>query len=141
MKIRLIKESDLNHGFIECLETMGKAQTKLTDMLDILKQRKKNKIKTFVVEDKDSSKIIASASLIIEPKFRYTENCGHLEDVCVHPDYQKRGIGTKLIHYIVQYAKKKKCYKIILNCNDQNLNFYTKLNFVKHQNGLRLDLI
>jgi len=140
MKIRLIRESDLNHGFIECLEELGKTQAKLSDMLVTLKQRKKHGIKTFVVEDKGSARIIASASLILEPKFRYTEKCGHLEDVCVAKAHQGKGVGKKLISHVVQYAKKKKCYKVILNCNDQNLPFYTKLGFIKHENGLRIDL-
>jgi glucosamine-phosphate N-acetyltransferase len=137
----MLKESDLNHGFIECLETLGKAQTKLSDMVHIFKQRKKHGIKTFVVEEKDSSNIIASGSIIFEPKFRYTEKCAHLEDVCVRPEYQKKGIGKKLVLYLIQYAKKKKCYKIILNSHENNTPFYTKLGFQKHENGLRLDLI
>lgn len=140
MKIRFLRESDFSKGFIECLEELGKLQAKLSDMLISYKSRKKHGIKTFVVEDKFSNKIIASASLIIEPKFRYTEKCGHLEDVCVAKTHQHQGFGKKLVFHVLQYAKKKKCYKVILNCNDNNIPFYNSLGFFKHENSLRIDL-
>lgn len=139
MKIRLLKEQDLNHGFIECLETLGHCQTKLSDMMHIYKQRKKHKIKTFVVEE--GSKVIGTASLILEPKFRYKEQCGHLEDVCVIPERQGTGVGKRLINHIIQYAKNKKCYKLILSSNEKNIVFYEKLGFKTHESHLRMDLI
>lgn len=139
MKIRLMRESDINNSFVECLEQLGKTQTKLTDMHAIYKSRKKSGIKTFVVEV--AGDILATASLIIEPKFRYTEKCGHIEDVCVHKNYQNIGIGKKLINHLIQYGKKKGCYKLILNCNDKTLPFYEKLNYSLNGHSLRLDLI
>lgn len=140
MKIRLLKEQDLNHGFIECLEELGKCQTKLNEMHLIFKQRRKSGIKTFVVVEKESGKVIGTGSLILEPKFRYKEKCGHIEDVCVVSSYQGKGIGLKLLNHIINYAKNKKCYKLILSSNNHNLGFYSKLGFLSHENGLRLDL-
>ena len=139
MKIRLLQEQDFTNGFIECLETLGHCQTKLTDMMHVYKQRKKHKIKTFVVVV--GSRVIGTASLILEPKFRYKEQCGHIEDVCVIPDQQGIGVGKKIINHIIQYAKDKKCYKLILSSNPKNIVFYEKLGFKNHESQLRMDLI
>jgi glucosamine-phosphate N-acetyltransferase len=140
MKIRFLKEKDFSHGFIECLEMLGKTPVNMSDMMVVFQQRKKHGIKTFVVEEKVTSKIIGSASLILEPKFRYLEKCGHLEDVCVVGTHQNQGIGKKLVSHVLNYAKVNKCYKVILNCTEENYTFYNKLGFKKHEHGLRIDL-
>jgi len=136
MKIRLLKESDLDKGFKDCLETLGSFKT--TELIKVYKERKKYKIKTFVVVEGD--RVIATASLILEPKFRYDEICGHVEDVCVLPEIQGFGIGKKLMKYLINYAKQKKCYKLILSSNSNNIPFYNKLGFHLHENHLRLDI-
>lgn len=140
MKIRMLKDIDFSNGFIECLEELGKVNTSITDMMIIFKKRKKYGIKTFVILDEKDSKVIASASIILEPKFRYTKNCCHLEDVCVVKTHQNKGIGKILVNHIIKYVKNKKCYKIILNCSENNLNFYKKFGFFQHENSLRLDI-
>ena len=140
MKIRFLKEKDFSHGFIECLEMLGKTPVTMSNMMVVFQQRKKHGIKTFVVEEKVTSKIIGSASLILEPKFRYLEKCGHLEDVCVVGTHQNQGIGKKLVIHVLEYAKVNKCYKVILNCTEENYTFYSKLGFKKHEHGLRIDL-
>ena len=140
MKIRLLKEIDFNNGFIECLEALGKINTSLDDMMVIFKMRKKCGIKTFVVFDEIKHKVVATASIILEPKFRYKKNCCHIEDVCVVKTHQNQGIGKRLVNHIIKYIKNKNCYKIILNCNEDNLNFYKKFGFFEHENSLRLDI-
>jgi|APGre2960657505_1045072.scaffolds.fasta_scaffold163849_1 N-acetylglutamate synthase-like GNAT family acetyltransferase len=137
MKIRLLKESDLDKGFASCLETLGSFKT--TELIKVYKERKKYKIKTFVVVEGD--RVIATASLILEPKFRYNEICGHVEDVCVLPEKQGFGVGKKIMKYLINYAKHKKCYKLILSSRNDNIAFYSKLGFHLHENHLRLDII
>ena len=53
----------------------------------------------------------------------------HIEDVVVHEDHRSQHIGSSLIQHVIEFAKEKGCYKIILNCNDQVEPFYEKLGF------------
>jgi len=85
--------------------------------------------------------VVGYIKLIIELKFIH--NCGtvgHIEDVSVHPDHQKKGIATQLINTAIKKAKDCKCYKIILNCNKDVIELYKKCGFKEHNIGMRLDL-
>ena len=58
---------------------------------------------------------------------------GLIEDVVVAPNQQGKGIGKKIINELVQQAKKKGCYKTILNSSELNQLFYEKQGFSKEQ--------
>jgi GNAT superfamily N-acetyltransferase len=49
---------------------------------------------------------------------------GYINDVVVEKEYRKKGIGKSLINILLKYAKKKKCFKIILESKKKNFNFY-----------------
>ena len=65
---------------------------------------------------------------------------GHIEDVAVHRDHQKKGIGAALIRHAVDEARKLGCYKVILSCFEDRVAFYEGLGFRPHDVGLRIDL-
>ena len=48
----------------------------------------------------------------------------YIEDVVVEKEYRKKGIGKSLINILFKYAKKKSCYKIVLESKKKNINFY-----------------
>jgi ribosomal protein S18 acetylase RimI-like enzyme len=48
----------------------------------------------------------------------------YIEDVVVEKEYRKKGIGKSLINILLKYAKKKGCYKIVLESKKKNINFY-----------------
>lgn len=96
-------------------------------------------IQTFVVTDDDI--IVGTASIFIEPKFiRGGDSVGHIEDVVIHPDYQKTGIGRMLMEHLISLAKNSNCYKVILDCSNKVVGFYEKFGFRKHEYGMRLDI-
>lgn len=39
------------------------------------------------------------------------------------------GIGQKIVEKLTELAKKKNCYKIILDCKETNIPFYEKIGF------------
>lgn len=79
-------------------------------------------------------RIIATITLIVERKLIHGgSSVLHVEDVIVHPDYQKQGIGRKLIQKAMEVAENEECYKIILDCSDTNASFYEACNFQKKQ--------
>lgn len=53
----------------------------------------------------------------------------HIEDLVVHEKHRSQHIGSDLIQHVIDFAKEKGCYKIILNCNDEVESFYEKLGF------------
>ena len=39
-------------------------------------------------------------------------------------------LGTKLLNNVFEYAKENKFIKILLECNESNIDFYTKFDFI-----------
>jgi glucosamine-phosphate N-acetyltransferase len=86
-------------------------------------------------------RIVGTLTLFIEQK--YIHGCGkvgHVEDVAVHREFQKEGIGQKLMERAVELAKANGCYKLTLDCTEEVAPFYEKVGFRRYNLGLRLDL-
>jgi len=85
----------------------------------------------FVVEiDK---KIVSSSVVTIIPNFtRGARPYGVIENVITHSDYRRQGIGTVLLNYLINYAKEKNCYKMMLQsgiARKEAHHFYEKAGF------------
>ena len=141
--IKELTKADLTNlgGFIKTLDNLSS-----TGNLD-LKKAKKILLKinsqnghTYIAK-RDNGEIIGATSLLIEQKFiHYGGKVGHIEDVCVRKEYEGKGIGNALVKKAIEYSKKSGCYKVILDCKDNLIPFYEKLDFYKHENCMRLDL-
>lgn len=78
----------------------------------------------WVVEDTDGS-LVATATIIYEHKFLWnTSIYAHIEDVCVHTEKRRSGIGKMLVQHLLQEAKCTGCYKVTLDCSQENMPFY-----------------
>ena len=73
--------------------------------------------------------VVGYGSIFIERKI-LGGKMGHIEDIAVHPDFRKKGIGTLLINALYQISLEEKCYKVSLACKKHNLSFYQKCDFV-----------
>jgi glucosamine-phosphate N-acetyltransferase len=81
--------------------------------------------KVFVVEvDK---KVVGCVSVILEMKLK--GKALHIEDVVTHKDFRGKGIGAELMEHCKSFAKKNNCYKIVLDCSNDNVAFYEKSGF------------
>lgn len=100
------------------------------DIVYSLEQRPKN-ILTFVLVS-DDNHIVATATVIIEKKLRYQMLCCHIEDVGVHPDHRGKGHGKQIVDFCIGLAEHNGCYKVKLNCQDNLVEFYSKLGFENH---------
>jgi glucosamine-phosphate N-acetyltransferase len=103
-------------------------------------ERLKQGVKTIVGLQDD--KIVGTASYFIESKFLH--NGGkvmHIEDVVVVENHRGVGIGKMLILHLVNLGKNENCYKVILDCNENNVMFYEKCGFKKHEIQMRKQLI
>ena len=140
IEIREIRENDLENGFLETLDFLRKAsdldKSKAKEILEKIKQNS-NQIIQVAIDDK---KIVGCITLLIEQKFIHDGGLvGHIEDVVVRKDYEGKGIGMKLVTSMLEYAKRKNCYKTILDCKDDVKQFYERIGFKHESNGMRYD--
>ena len=138
--IRKIIESDLENGFFESLDSLRKASNlEQSSAKNILKNILENENHIIHVAELDGE-IVGSTTLLIEPKFIHQGGfVGHIEDVAVKKDFEGQGIGMKLVLSLLDVAKERKCYKTILNCEDELVSFYEKIGFRQKTNEMRFD--
>ena len=136
--IREIEEEDLDKGFLEVLDNLRKASDleghKAKEVLEKIKQNPNHRIHVAI----DDNKVVGTTTLLIEQKFIHQGGLvGHIEDVVIRKDYEGAGIGIKLVLSLLEYAKKKQCYKTILDCNDNIKPFYERIGFKQESNCMR----
>ena len=138
--IRELKISDLKNGFLESLDSLKTASNLSSEKsLKIFKNIEQNPFQIVFVAIKDS-KVIGTATLILEQKFIHDgKYVGHIEDVVINQNFQKSCIGSLLIKTILQRAESEGCYKTVLSCLETVSPFYTKLGFNSHLTGMRYD--
>ena len=138
--IREIEEEDLDRGFLEVLDNLRKASnldsSKAKEILKKIIQDPNHIIHVAI----DGDKVVGATTLFIEQKFIHQGGLvGHIEDVVVRKECEGTGIGIKLVLSLLEYAKGKKCYKTILDCNDNIKPFYEKIGFRYESNCMRYD--
>jgi len=140
--IREIQESDLEKGFLECLDNLKIAS-------DLEKDSAKNILKK-ILDDSNhiihiaelDDKIVGSTTLLIEQKFIHKGGLvGHIEDVVVREGYEGRPekIGKRIVESLLTVASNRGCYKTILDCKDDVKEFYEKIGFKHESNCMRFD--
>ncbi|MBI5859445.1 MAG: GNAT family N-acetyltransferase [Nitrosarchaeum sp.] len=138
--IRKLQKEDLWNGFLLTLDSLRQASNidkKMAEKIfDKINSNPEHIIAVAVIE----GKVVGSTTLLIETKFIHNGGkVGHIEDVVVDKEYQRKGIGEKIIMYLLRYAKDQGCYKTILDCADEIKPFYEKLGFKHNANALRFD--
>tara|TARA_B110000014_G_scaffold64893_1_gene44206 strand:+ start:706 stop:1140 length:435 start_codon:yes stop_codon:yes gene_type:complete len=138
--IRKIIETDLNNGFLVSLDNLRQASNlKQNSAKNILNRISKNENHIIHVAELDG-KIVGSTTLLIEQKFIHDGGfVGHIEDVVVKKEFEGQGIGIKLVLSLLDVAKERKCYKTILNCENELMHFYEKIGFKQKSNEMRFD--
>lgn len=133
--LRLLAEGDYDKGFTECLANLtrvgevGKAKfaarfKQLQSLSDLFQP--------IVLEKESTGRIVASGTLLVEPKFIH--ECGftgHIEDIIVDPAERGRNFGRVIVQQLTHMARRAGCYKVILDCDDKNVEFYAKCGFAK----------
>jgi glucosamine-phosphate N-acetyltransferase len=81
-------------------------------------------------------KIIGSGTIIYEPKIIHGgKSVGHIEDIIVDINYRNKGIAQNILNILIE-SSKNTCYKVILDCKQELLDFYSKNGFNK--NGIQM---
>lgn len=80
-----------------------------------------------VTDTLDNIEIIASGTIIVEPKIiRGGKNVGHIEDIVVAKHMRSKGISQQILNILKLIARENNCYKIILDCDERVKNVYIK---------------
>ena len=80
------------------------------------------------------TKIIATGTIIVEPKLIHGgKSVGHIEDIVVDKDHRKEGIATNIVNKLLDLSD---CYKVILDCKDDLVDFYKLAGFKKYGNQM-----
>jgi GNAT superfamily N-acetyltransferase len=82
---------------------------------------------------REGSEVVGMASLLYTISTAEGGKAALFEDLIIDPKHRRQGIGTKLIHYVIQQARAEGMLRITLLTdleNDTALGLYRKLGFV-----------
>lgn len=140
----IIEELNETHNYVEFCLLLQQLTTinldeftkeQFNDQLKLIKSNPYHKVMVAVLD----GTIIGTITILIENKFIHNlSRVAHIEDVVVDNRCRLRGIGRSLIIKAIEVSKEFDCYKIILDCSENNLAFYEKFGFVKKEHQMAL---
>jgi glucosamine-phosphate N-acetyltransferase len=79
--------------------------------------------------------IVGAGTIIYETKLIHGgKKVGHIEDLVVDPEHRGKGIASIILKMLIEDSKNNDCYKVILDCNYESIDFYEK-NGLTHKNA------
>ena len=134
MQFRNLQKNDFNLGYLDLLSQLTEVNKnnisfeKFSNFIDKLGENHK------IIIIINNNNIIATGTLLIENKIIHSiSKVGHIEDIVVDSNSKGLGIGKQIVNYLTNLAKENNCYKVILNCNDNNIGFYQKCGYQKKE--------
>lgn len=130
-EVRSLRFDDYEKGY---LELVGSSQEEISysEFILSLTQLHQNRNHTiWVIEDIHINKLIACATLFLEPKLgsrRYTKKA-YIQDLVILPEYVKYGFDVKLMKFLRKMAKKEGCYELSISCPREKCSFYQRHGF------------
>lgn len=86
----------------------------------------------------DNGFIVATLTLHLQKKLiRNGSVAGFIEDFAVKENYRGNNLGSKMIEYILKKATHFGCYKVVLSCFPERINFYERNGFKKESTTMR----
>ncbi|KAF6767640.1 GNAT domain protein [Kalmanozyma brasiliensis GHG001] len=132
-EMRPLAACDYNRGFNEVLaclvETPDLGEAAWKERFDAMVAAKGTYF-PIVIVSKDTDKIVAMGTIVVELKFfRGLTRIGHVEDIVVNTRLHSKGLGKIIVETVKALAVSKGCSNIILNCSDEKKPFYEKCGF------------
>jgi glucosamine-phosphate N-acetyltransferase len=136
---RKIEKTDFDKNYVHLLQYLSivnPAEINMSQFTTFIENLGNNHA-IYVLEDIDNNIIIGTITLLIEAKIIHNMGkVAHIEDVVVDPNYRDQHLGKLLVKHVTDIAHDANCYKIILDCGEQNEIFYTKCEF--QRKGLQM---
>ena len=134
MEFRNLEINDYYRGYLDLLSQLtevNKENITFEKFSNFIKNlNKSHKIIVIVHQNK----IVANGTLFIEDKVIHgISKVGHIEDVVVDSKSRGLGLGKKIVTYMTNLAKENNCYKVILNCKEENCGFYQKCGYERKE--------
>ena len=64
---------------------------------------------------------------------------GFIEEIAILDNYRGKGIGKLILKNLITKAREESCYKLVLECREENTEFYQKIGFKK--SGFSMSLV
>jgi len=136
MDIKKLTKDMIDQNFIETLEALSEVNMSVEETQETFED-----VNSHIYVALMGERIVGTITLLVEKKIIHRGGkAGHIEDVAVHPDFQRKGIGEKIMNYAEEQAVKMRCYKTLLNCSEEVQGFYEKLGYRKTDAGMRKDI-
>ena len=77
-------------------------------------------------------KIVSTALLLVQINLTHDGRpYGHIENVATLPEYRNQGFARMLIDHLINVSRSRDCYKVILDCKEENIGVYKKSGFAE----------
>ena len=93
----------------------------------------------YIVAEQDGQVVGVASLITINKLLRGGNRVAQIEDVAVSKYAGSRGIGSMLVESLKEIAVERGCYKTILNCSEDNIDFYKKCDFYLNEVQMRWD--
>jgi len=136
ISISNLKRTTVNHqDVLNLLKQLTKTpKISKTEFQELLKDLPSNH---FIFVLKENQTVVGLTTVFIEQKIIHgAGKVAHVEDVVVDINHREKGHAKRLIEHASNVARLYKCYKIILDCNDEVKPFYEKCGFEHNSNGM-----
>ncbi|GFP76061.1 GNAT family N-acetyltransferase [Clostridium fungisolvens] len=88
----------------------------------------------------DNAAIIGTGMLLFYDSVPSIKNktgkSAHLTNLYVHESYRKQKIGTLILTKLVEFAREKECYSILLNASDDSKELFSRHGFKKVKSSM-----
>lgn len=132
MNIREADKNDIDKGLWEIINTFGSTNPSTVPKETQIRLFDESLTSSKIFVCLDGERIVGTAKLLIERKFHHGGAAvGHIEDVVVDEGWRGKGVGSLLVQKLKEEARKPEhnIYKIILDCKDSLVNFYSRNGF------------
>lgn len=137
--VRKLEESDYNKNLIDLLNFLYKDNSfTILEFYSVFDYINSNDNINIFVKEVDN-KIVAIGTIIIEQKLIHNlGSAGYIQDIIVHKNYIGLGYSKEIVEHLKKVALDNKCYKVVLNCSNDNIKLYEKMGFKLNGNEMAL---